>query len=34
VRAAGEAEGRKMVISKGISETSGAGSPGLLPGKT
>jgi hypothetical protein len=33
VRAAGEAEGRRMVISKGISEKSGSGPPGLLPGK-
>jgi hypothetical protein len=34
VRAAGEAEGHRMVISKGISEKGGSGTTGLLPGKT
>ena len=32
VRAAGEAEGQRMVISKGISENGGSGPAGLLPG--
>jgi hypothetical protein len=34
VRAAGEAEGHRMVISKAISEKGGSESPGLLPGRT
>lgn len=34
VRAAGEAEGRRMVISKGISEKGGSATPGLLTGRT